>query len=122
MTITRTSSISLFGNLRRVLLEAFLFDSIIQDVLLQVLSIDAPTLEVSCFLKSLVKVLTFLQLKVCLGTEDSENPNQQVNAGWAFSEVMTVILGSRNLSFFVWRGKAKRAKLALELGMFVWIS
>ncbi|CAM6047081.1 unnamed protein product [Sphagnum compactum] len=45
MTITRTSSKSLFGNLRRVLLEAFLFDSIIQDVLLQVLSIDAPTLE-----------------------------------------------------------------------------
>lgn len=64
MTITRTSSKSLFGNLRTVLLEAFLFDSIIQDVLLQVLSIDAPTLEVSCFLKSLVKVLTFLQLKV----------------------------------------------------------
>jgi hypothetical protein len=111
MTITRTSSKSLFGNLRRMLLEAFLFDSIIQDVLLQVLSIDAPTLEVSCFLKSLVKVLTFLQLKVfCLGMEDSENPNQQVNAGWAFSEVMTVILGSRNLSFFVWRGKAKRVK------------
>jgi hypothetical protein len=42
--------------------------------------------------------------------EDSENPNQQVNAGWTFSEVMTVILGSRSLSFFVWRGKAKRAK------------